>query len=456
MSKRFSFKGGINLPRNKNQTEQCAIEVFPPPSFIAIPLQQHIGTIAHPIVKRGDHVTIGQLIGEPAEQDSLAVHSSVSGEVQSIGLFPHPSGRNILAIEIINDFRDDKANIQPFSRPWREAAPEELIQKIQSSGIAGMSGDGTPTHLKLLPSSNKTIKTLIINGVECEPYFSSDLRLIIEKTKDLLNGVLIVKKITGAKEVLIAIEDKRTTVSQSLSSLLSDSQFKEIFQVRIQPKYPNGSEHQLVNSIMKKDIPSGGSTADIGCMVLNVATVIAIHDAIVDGNPLYQRVISVCGPTIRSPKNLLVRIGTPIREVLDYCKIDLKETKKIIMGGPMTGLSQSDLDTPIIKTTTGLFCFDQVTPALETSPCINCGNCVEVCPINLIPAEITRFIKQNKLRKAIDWDIMACIECGCCAYSCPAKINLVHYIKLGKFNIQRESSMTRSEQYVLSKGIISK
>lgn len=456
MSKLFSFKGGIRLPSNKKQTEQLAIEIFPAPSKVIIPLLQHAGVIAHPVIKRGDHVTIGQLIAEPAENDSLAVHSSVSGEVQSISLLPHPTGKQVIAIEIDNDGRDDKTNIQPFDRSWRDAAPGELIQKIQVCGIAGMGGEGIPTYLKLSSPSNKPIDTVLINCIESEPYLASDLRLAVEKTEDLLNGILIVKKITGAANAIIGVENKRTIVLQALSSWLSDPRFKEISVARLQSKYPQGSERQLINAITKRIVPSGGTSIDVGCVVFNVATALAIHDAIIDGTPLYQRVISVCGPTIKSPKNLMVRIGTAIGEILEACEIDLQSTKKIIMGGPMMGIAQTDLDAPIIKTSTGLFAYDKATPALNNHPCINCGNCALVCPAKLIPARIAESVKRNKIDAAVDWNIHDCIECGACAYICPAKINLVHYIRLGKNTLQIAKQLEQSRKNASPKGSITK
>jgi Na+-translocating ferredoxin:NAD+ oxidoreductase subunit C len=226
--------------------------------------------------------------------------------------------------------------------------------------------------------------------------------------------------------------------------------------VHLQSKFPQGSERQLINAITKRSVPSGGTSIDVGCVVFNVATTLAIHDAIIDGTPLYQRVISVCGPTIRSPKNLMVPIGTPIAKILESCEIDLKSTKKIIMGGPMMGIAQTDLEAPVIKTTTGLFAYNKTTPALSAHPCINCGYCVKACPAKLIPARIAESVKHNKMDAAIDWNILDCIECGACAYICPAKINLVHYIRLGKYNLQLAKQLELSRKNASPKGSITK
>lgn len=444
MSKPYSFKGGISIPQSKEQITQTAIEHFPAPSIVIIPLLQHNGATAHPTVKRGDPVSIGQLIGEQSEHNSLAVHSSVSGEVLSIGLFPHPNGRQVLAVEIENNYKDDKAYIQPFDRPWQEAAPQELIQKIQQCGIAGMSGEGIPTHLKLSQPSNKTINTIILNACESEPYIASDTRLLLEKTEDILNGFLILKKITGATRAVIGVDNKQQSVCQALQSWIASPGYKDISVVKLKNKYPQGAEGQLIYAITKTAVPFDGSAADTGCMVFSPSTSLAVHDAIIDGLPLYQRVISVNGTSVGTPKNYLVRLGTPLRTILDNCRCDMTITKKVISGGPMTGISQSDLDAPVIKTTTGIFVHDKITPAMQDYPCINCGHCVNVCPQNLVPSRIAKYVKQIQMKKASEWNFSGCIECGACSYVCPSGINLVHFIKLAKFNASLSTNRSGS------------
>jgi electron transport complex protein RnfC len=444
LSKLFSFKGGITIPHSKEQITQTAIEHFPAPYKVIIPLLQHNGATAHPTVKRGDPVSIGQLIGEQSGHNSLAVHSSVSGEVLSIGLFPHPNGRQILAVEIENNFKDDKAYIQPYDRPWQEAAPQELIQKIQQCGIAGMSGEGTPTHLKLSQPSNKTIHTVILNACETEPFIASDTRLLIEKTEDILNGFLILKKITGATKALIGVDNKQQSVYQALQSRIADPVYKDISVVKLKSKYPQGAERQLIYAVTKKAVPLDGSAADAGSMVFSPSTSLAVHDAIIDGFPLYQRVISVNGSSVGTPKNYLVRLGTPIRTILDTCKCDMTITKKVISGGPMTGITQSDLDAPVIKTTTGIFAFDKITPAMQDYPCINCGSCVKACPQKLVPSRIAKYVKMIQMKKAAEWNFSDCIECGACSYVCPSRINLVHFIKLAKCNVSLSKNRSGS------------
>lgn len=436
MSRRFTFKGGIHPPHKKAQTSGLSIEVFPAPGKVIIPLQQHIGAPAKPVVKRGDRVSIGQLIGEAGGFVSAPVHSSVSGTVLSVGLFPHPMGKQVIGVEIENDGTEEKQMLCPLDKPWREAAQGELIQKVQSAGIVGMGGASFPTHVKLSPPSNKPIDVLIINGAECEPYLTADHRLMLERTEDFLTGVLILKKILGAKKCFIGIEENKPDAIKLIDKQLSDSLYIDVTLARLKVKYPQGGEKQLINAITGRQVPSGGLPMDAGCVVHNVSTALAVRDAILGGIPLYERVVTVTGPKVRKPKNLLVRIGTPIRLLLEVCEVDPKSTRKVIMGGPMMGIAQSDLDAPVIKSTSGLLVYHKVQPALREYPCINCGQCVAACPIHLVPSRLAKFIEKECIDEAVQWNVMDCMECGSCTYVCPSKINLVHFMKLGKFHVQ--------------------
>ena len=436
MSRKFTFKGGVHPAHKKAQTEHLPIEVFPAPQKVIIPLAQHIGAPAKPLVKRGDRVTIGQVLGEAGGFVSAPVHASVSGTVLSMGSFPHPMGKQVMSVEIENDGTDEKHPCIPFEKPWREAAPGELVQKIQSAGIVGMGGASFPTHVKLSPPSNKPIDVLIINGAECEPYLTADHRLMLERTEDLLIGTQILKKILGAKKCYIAIELNKQNAIEAITAKFSDVRFKDISVAHLQAKYPQGGEKQLINAVTGRMVPSGGLPMDAGCVVQNVGTAIAVRDAILEGTPLFQRVVTVTGPTTGSPKNLLVRIGTPIRHILEACAVDMSATRKIIMGGPMMGIAQTDIDVPVIKSTSGILAYDKTAPAQREYPCINCGHCVHACPIHLVPSRLAKFVEREKFDEAIEWNITDCMECGSCAYVCPSKINLVHLMKLGKYHIQ--------------------
>ncbi|MBN1578684.1 MAG: electron transport complex subunit RsxC [Chitinispirillaceae bacterium] len=436
MPRRYTFNGGVHPPHSKSRTERLPIEVFPAPKKVIIPLSQHIGAPAKPVVKRGDRVLVGQVLGEPGGFVSSPVHSSVSGSVLSIGPYAHPMGRQIVSIEIENDEKNETIAFTASIKAWRDAAPQELVQQIQAAGVVGMGGAGFPTHVKLSPPSNKPIDILIINGAECEPFLTADHLLMLERTGDFIEGVLILKKILNAKKCFIGIEENKPDAVKKITSLLNDARLREIRLCTLIAKYPQGGEKQLIRAITGREVPSGGLPMDIGCVVQNVGTTVAVFDAVNRGIPLYERVVTVTGPAVGSPKNLLVRIGTPINFLLEACSFNQKSVRKIIMGGPMMGLALSDVNVPVIKTTSGLLAVDTTTPALRTYPCINCGHCIRACPINLVPSRIAKYIEKENYQAAEEWNVMDCMECGSCAYICPAKINLVHWMKLGKYHVQ--------------------
>jgi electron transport complex protein RnfC len=435
LAKRFSFKGGIHPPNKKRQTEHLSIERFPAPQKVIIPLSQHNGVVTQPIVKKGDRVLLGQLITESKDFFSEAVHSSISGTVLSVGPFAHPSGKQVLAIEIENDGLDENETFYPLEN-WRDAAQGELLQKIRSAGIIGMGGASIPTHVKLSPPSNKTIDTLLINGAECEPLLTSDHRLILERTEHLLTGILIIRKIVSASDCIIGIEENKQDAIKAVSTLLTDPRFKDIKLARLKVKYPQGGELHLINAITGREVPSGGRSEDTGCVVQNVETTVAVYDAVLRGLPLIERVVTVTGPVVKNPKNFLVRVGTPLHLLLEATQTDFTKAKKVVLGGPMMGISQSELDVPVIKSTNGVLVLNSIQPAIKKYPCINCGHCVHACPIHLIPARLAKFVEKEKMEEAIEWNIMDCTECGSCAYVCPSKINLVHFLRLGKYHVQ--------------------
>jgi len=445
LPKKLTFKGGVHPGHNKSQTEQLRTECFDAPSKVVIPLSQHIGAQAKALVKQGERVLLGQTIGEAAGVVSAAIHSSVAGTVTAVKALPHPSGRDVMAVEIENDGSDEAAVFEPFGRSWRDAAPGELIQKIAQCGIAGMGGASFPTHVKLSPPTSKPIDTLIINGSECEPYLTADHRLMLERGKDILVGTIILKKILNAKNSYIGIEDNKPDAIAEIARLISsDQRFTDIALAVLKSKYPQGGEKQLITAITGRKVPSGGLPMDIGCDVQNTGTAAAIYDAITKGLPLYERIVTVTGPAVKSPKNLLVRIGTPVKAVLEACDTDFSLVKKVIMGGPMMGFTLSDLDVPIVKSTSGILVYDKTVPAVKSYPCINCGFCVSACPAKLVPSRFAKFVVKNLIDDAVKWNIMDCMECGSCSYNCPAKINLVHYIKLGKYTAQAKKRAAQS------------
>lgn len=436
MLKKYTFKGGVHPNHCKEQTAHLRVEDFPAPAVAVIPLSQHSGAPAKPLVSKGDRVLIGQLIGEAAGPVSAAIHSSVSGTVLSVKPFPHPLGRLVNAVEIESDGADEVMEYAPIGARWTETAPGELLQEIAAAGIVGMGGAAFPTHVKLSPPAHKPIDTLIINGAECEPYLTDDHRIMVERPDDILTGALIMKKILGAKTVVVGIEDNKPDAIKAISDRAATSMFSGITVMTLKSKYPQGGEKSLITAITKRKVPSCGLPMDVGCVVQNVGTALAVCEAIMEAKPLYKRVVSVVGAGVKSPKNLLTRVGTPVKTLLEACGANLSAAKKVIMGGPMMGAALSDTDVPIIKSTSAILVLDQITDSVRRHPCINCGLCVRVCPMRLVPSRIAKFIEKGNLDDAVKWNLMDCMECGSCTFACPAKVNLVQYFRLGRTKVK--------------------
>jgi Na+-translocating ferredoxin:NAD+ oxidoreductase subunit C len=431
-----SFAGGVHPPHSKHATEHLAIEPLAAPAKVVIPLSQHIGAPARAVVKAGDEVRVGQLLGEPGGFVSAPVHCSVAGKVLSVVPFAHPLGRQVMAVEVENNGTDEAVEMTPPVAEWRTADAKALMAAVQAAGVVGMGGASFPTHVKLSPPEGKTIDTLIINGAECEPYLTADHRLLLERTAEVLEGALILKRILGAQHLYLAIEVNKPDAVSAMSKAVHEQGKHEAHVVRLRTKYPQGGEKQLINAVTGRQVPTGGLPMDCGCVVQNVGTALAVREAVVSGKPLYERVVTVTGPTVAQPRNFLVRIGTPLRALLEACKVDMGRTCKVVMGGPMMGLAQQELDAPVIKSTSGLLALDRTTPAEREYDCIWCGNCHRVCPIHLIPSLFARASSRQRYEDAEKWGVMDCMECGSCAFACPASINLVHHIKLDKFHVQ--------------------
>jgi electron transport complex protein RnfC len=432
---RASFRGGIHPPPEKSRTINKTIETLPPPPYVIMHMANYAGSAAKPVVTPGERVCRGQIIGQPSGPLCASVHASIAGTVTSIGDFPHPSGKLSVAIKIENDGSEETVKMPALEKHWREAAPGELLRIIADAGIVGMGGAAFPTHVKLAPPANKPVTTLIINGIDGEPFLTADTRLMLEHLEEILTGALIAKKILGSKTTILAIETPWQPAAGKIAVALKDQKFKDIHLAKLASKYPQGSEKQLIDALLKKQVPSGGTPLDRECAVLNAATAHALNNAVVNSVPLHHRVITVSGPAIRSPKNLAAPLGTPVRFILDYCEIDWAATKKIVLGGAMTGCAQPDVSVSLQKSTRGVIAFDRLVEGVRRYECINCGSCVKTCPIRLVPSQLAKLVGKDKIKEAHDWGIMDCIECGSCAYVCPAKINLVHYMQLGKYRI---------------------
>jgi electron transport complex protein RnfC len=424
------FVGGVHPPEQKN-TEDSAIAVMPAPKKVYIPFSQHTGKPAKPLVKKGDEVRIGTKIGDPDGLISAAVHASISGKVIDIIDHPHSViGTSPCCVIEGGDSEHWVTGLQTEGNT-DGLSNAQLLNAVKEAGIVGLGGAAFPTHVKLSPPKEKNIDTLIINGCECEPVLTADHRLMMEYSEAIIEGARIFQKILGATSLIFGIEDNK-------KDAIALFRKEGVRVIRLKTKYPQGAEKQLIKGILKREVPRGGLPMDVGCVVQNVGTCQAAFMAVKFSKPLIDRVLTVAGDGVRENKNVLVRIGTPVRDVIEFCGGYAGQPKKIISGGPMMGIAQYSDDVPVIKGTSGILVWNDVTPD-EPGPCVRCASCVDVCPMGLMPTEIYALVKNKNFAMAKTYGVMDCIECGCCAYVCPSAIPLVHYFKYGKNEVWRTS-----------------
>ncbi|MBQ6946814.1 MAG: electron transport complex subunit RsxC [Clostridia bacterium] len=431
------FKGGIHPPYNK-VTRDKMVEMVQPSQFMVYPLSQHIGAPCVPLVKVGDFVCIGQKIAESDAFVSAPIHATVSGKIAKIELRPHPTMNEVMSIVVENDFEDRMdPTLTEIQRDYTQLSAEEMIEYIRQSGIVGMGGAAFPTHVKLRSALGK-VDTVIINAAECEPYLSSDHRVLLENTAEFVEGVKILRQILGVRRVCVGIESNKPDAISALHRALRKTRIKVVV---LATKYPQGGEKQLIKSITGREIPSGKLPADVGCCVFNVDTAIAVYRAVVKGYPLMRRIVTVAGDAVGRSGNANVRIGTSIQSVLQHFELNENKLRKLIMGGPMMGNCVCDLDAPIVKGTSGLLCFSetQIVEDCDEHTCIRCGRCITVCPMRLAPNYLRLYTVKDELEKCAKLGAMDCIECGCCSYTCPAKLPLLQYIRIAKQRIKDQS-----------------
>jgi electron transport complex protein RnfC len=424
----------VKLGERKTATENKAIERLPSPAKAYIPLTQHLGKACVPLVGVGDAVLLGQKIAAVEAHVYAPIHASISGKVTAIQEWPHPVLGSAKAIVIDGDGLDktQSARTAITQNAIEKLTPQQIRNIVFEAGIVGMGGASFPTHIKLNPP--KPVDTLIINGAECEPYLTGDYRLMVEETGEILKGIALVVKCLGAKSVYIAIEDNKPEAVKAFEALCDKH-----YTVRVlKSMYPQGGEKQLIKNVLGKEVPRGKLPFDVGVVVHNVATVFAVYDAVYNNKPLYERVLTVTGSPLSNPQNLLVRIGTPIRDLINFCGPLKDDIAKIIIGGPMMGIAQFTDQAPVIKSTTGIILFDaQEARIPDEEFCIRCGACVRECPVNLMPCLINLASQKGMWTQAKEYGAMDCIECGLCNYICPANRRLVHSIKRAKMELAR-------------------
>ncbi|KPU26517.1 electron transporter RnfC [Caloranaerobacter sp. TR13] len=432
--KRLSFKGGIHPPYSKELTKSISLEYALSPKVVYIPLQQHIGAPCEPIVKVGDRVKIGQKIGEAKTFVSVPVHSSVAGIVKKITPLPTPTGSKVMTVIIESDGSNE---IYEGIKPKGELSnltSKEIIEIIKEAGITGMGGAAFPTHVKLSPPPEKKIDTIILNGSECEPYLTADHRLMVEYPEKVVFGLEVIMKAVNANKGIIGIEDNKPDAIENIRSIVAKKPNIEL--AVLETKYPQGGEKRLIDAITGRKVPAGALPMDVGVIVNNVGTAAAIADAIQKGMPLIERIVTVTGNGIVQPSNLIVKIGTLFKEIIEQCGGYSGEPGKIISGGPMMGFAQYTDEVPVIKGTSGILVLKQKDAYSEVEqPCIKCARCVDVCPVGLLPIKIANYSQKSKWDEAEAYSALYCIECGSCSFICPAKRPLVQRIRLAKGEI---------------------
>lgn len=430
-------KGGVHPPENKISAG-IPIEVLPVPEQVIIPINQHLGAPAEPVVEKGDTVKAGQIIARSKGFVSANIHSSVSGKVLKVDKAIDSSGykQTSVVINVEGDEWLESVDLSGNHKREINLTGEEIIKKCSENGIVGMGGATFPSHVKLSIPPGKKCDVLIINGVECEPYLTSDHRLMLEKTVELLTGTSLLMKALGVEKAMIGVERNKTDAIEKLQAEVSEYNGISVHSLKV--KYPQGAEKQLIRALIKREVPSGGLPVDVGTVVHNVGTAYAVYEAVQNNKPLVERVVTVSGKDLKKPVNLLTRIGTPVSKLIDYAGGLPGSTAKVVNGGPMMGKAIASLDIPVTKGTSGIILFtDTESQRSETGPCIRCSKCISACPMGLEPYLLMTLTEKELYERAEKERIMDCMECGSCSYVCPANRPLLDYIRLGKANVGR-------------------
>ena len=423
------FFGGIHPKYNKEMSTTVTTFHTITPKQVVIPLVQHIGAPCTPLVQVGDRVLRGQKIGD-GEGLCVPVHASVSGTVAAIEPRPHPNGRMVDAIVIDNDFQDETIAAVTNDAPLEELDPDTILHCIREAGIVGMGGAAFPGNVKAL-SAMGHVDTLIANACECEPYITADDSLLRTNPEQVLEGMMLLRQILHPERLVLAVEDNKAEAIEKIKPLLAD--FPAIELEVLPTRYPQGAEKQLIQSVTGREVKPGSLPVSVGCAVFNVSTFAAIYRAVRLGVPLTQRIVTISGEAIAEPQNFIVRIGTPFHDLIEKAGGLNDKTERVISGGPMMGVAQSDLAVPVVKATNSILCLlKDKNGAAENPVCLRCGKCVNVCPMRLQPLYLYRFVNAQRIDQLERLHIMDCMECGSCAFTCPGKLPLVEQFRKGK------------------------
>ena len=423
-----TFKGGIHTYEGKELSENKPVQVLQPKGEMVFPLSQHIGAPAKPLVAAGDQVLVGQKIGEAGGFISACVISSVSGTVKTIEPRMVANGSMVMSIIVDNDGKYQEAEGFGKQRDPKSLSKEEIRDIVKEAGIVGLGGAGFPTHVKLTPKDETKIDTIIVNGAECEPYLTSDYRMMLEEPESIIKGLNIILQLFDNAKGVIGIEDNKPEAIRVMTELVKDE--PRITVCPLKTKYPQGGERALIYAVTGRKINSSMLPADAGCIVDNVDTVISIYNAVANSTPLIRRIVTVTGDAIANPQNYNVRTGTNYAELLEASGGFKTEPEKVISGGPMMGQALFNMNIPVTKTSSALTCMSKDEVALNApTACIRCGRCVNVCPSRVVPQMMMQAAMRSDIDTFVKLDGMECCECGCCAYACPAKLPLTQAFK---------------------------
>lgn len=430
----FNIRGGVHPKTYKEISADRPIEPMSLPKLLRIPLSQHVGGGAEPIVKKGDRVKKGQLIAVQQGSVSANIHAPTSGTIIALGRYvaPHPSGLPVSTISIRPDGREDWCEL-PAPLDPDAAEPKQISDRVAASGIVGLGGAAFPSAVKLNLGERYDLHTLVINGAECEPYLTCDDRLMRERAPQIIDGARIMQRALGTSQIIVAVEANKSAAIAALKEHIAAQDYTDIKVVRVPTRYPMGSAKHLAQAVTGIETPARALSAEVGIVVHNSATAFAVHEAVRHGRPLISRIVTVSGGAVRWPSNLEVLIGTPISDVFDYCGGMAKEPQKMLIGGPMMGYPIPSVRAPVIKGTNGLLALsEQEVPSDRAMPCIRCSSCVSACPCGLTPLDLYARIKSDELSSALDVGLLDCISCGSCAFVCPSNIPLVQYFNFAK------------------------